>query len=108
MFYGSWEYEAIPKIIANQIEAVEHRWIPDEDHKQGFEMIGSLSGMFSKFYRFATQDEGELAKLRLEITPGFLGNLIPKDYSRDVLPLWRFKLHPSESIEGEAAIDDLA
>lgn len=99
MFYGRWNYEVIPEIADGQIEAVEHRWSPDEDSQQGFEMVGSLSDMFSKYYRFATQDNGELDRLRLDVPPGSLGKLIPEPYQRHNLPLWRFHLHPAEPNE---------
>ena len=96
MFYGRWEYAAEARIVENEIEAVEHRWVPEEDHQQGFEIVGSLSDMFSTFYKFATQDEGRVAKLRLDVTPGSLGRLIPEDFNRDSLPLWRLRLQPSQ------------
>jgi len=94
MFYGKWTYRAEPRVIENEIEAVEHLWVPEVDHEQGFEIVGSLSEMFSTFYKFATQDEGRMGKLRLDITPGSWGNLIPEDYQGKMLPLWRFRLQP--------------
>jgi hypothetical protein len=95
MFYGKWEYEVEPRIVGNEIEAVEHRWIPEEDHNQGFEIVGSISEMFCTFYKFATQEEGQLGRLRLDITPGSWGTLIPNDYKGGALPLWRFKQEQS-------------
>ena len=59
-------------------------------------MVGSLSGMFSTYYRFMTQKGGEVAKLQIEVTPGFLGRLIPENHKGDRLPLWRFRIHPSK------------
>lgn len=96
MFYGRWDYSVEPKIVKNEIEAVEHRWVPEEDHQQGFEFVGSLSDMFSTFYKVATQNEGRVAKLRLDVNPGSLGRLIPEDFTGDNLPLWRVRLQPSE------------
>lgn len=95
MFYGRWNYETEAKIANDRIEAVEHRWIPVDDNEQGFEVVGSLSEMFSTFYRFATEEEGEVGRLRLDITPGSWGNLIPEDYKGKHLPLWRFRQEPS-------------
>src|SRR5258708_29942358 len=89
MFFAKWNYESEVKVIENQIEMVEHRWSPDEDHEQGFEFVDSLSGMFSAYYRFATQDEGKIESLHLEIPPGSWGHLIPRDYKGNALPLWR-------------------
>jgi hypothetical protein len=88
MFYGRWEYEVEPRISGAEIDAVEHRWIPEEDNDQGFEIVDSLSGMFSNFYRFATQDEDKIAKLKLDVAPGSWGSIIPKGYAGKDLPLW--------------------
>ena len=96
MFYGRWDYSVEPKIVKNEIEAVEHRWVPEEDHQQGFEFVGPLSDMFSTFYKVATQNEGRVAKLRLDVNPGSFGRLIPEDFTGDNLPLWRVRLQPSE------------
>lgn len=96
MFYGKWEYEAEPRMAGNEIEAVEHRWTPATDHEQGFEIVASLSEMFSTSYKLATQDEGKVVQLRLEVAPGLWGRLIPEDYKSERLPLWRFTLEPSE------------
>ena len=95
MFYGRWMYEVEPRIVADEIEAVEHRWVPEVDNQQGFEMVGSLSEMFCTFFKFATQDEGRIGKLRLDISPGSWGSLIPEGYKGTILPLWRFKLQPT-------------
>jgi hypothetical protein len=98
MFFGKWNYESEARIVENQIETVEHRWVPDEDHEQGFEIVESLSGMFSTFYKFATQDEGKIENLQLDVTPGSWGCLIPEDYRGKALPLWRFTLEPSKPL----------
>jgi len=101
MFYGKWHYESDAKIVKNEIESVEHRWVPQEDNNQGFEIVGSLGEMFSTYYRFFTQEEGRVERLQVNFTPGSLGQLIPKDYKRDVLPLWRFRLKPSVPSGGQ-------
>lgn len=94
MFFGKWNYEIEPKIVEDQIEAVEHRWTPDEDHDQGFEFVDSVSGMFSIFYKFSTQAEDKIEKLQLDAAPQW-GLLVPEDYKGKALPLWRFRLEPS-------------
>jgi hypothetical protein len=94
MFFGKWAYEVEPRVVDNQLEAVEHRWVPEADHEQGFEIVGSLSEMFSTFYKFATQDGDQMEKLRLDVAPGSWGTLIPEEYA-GTLPLWRFRLQPS-------------
>jgi hypothetical protein len=94
MFFGKWEHDEIPTLTENQIESVEHRWSPAEDHKQGFEIVDSLSGMFSTFYKFSTQDEEKINALQMGATPHW-GLLIPEDYKGKTLPLWQFKLQPA-------------
>ena len=101
MMYGKWNYEAVPRIANGSVDSVEHHWMPMDDNEQGFEMVDSLSGMFSRFYTFATADEDKIARLRLDISPGSWGALIPKDYHGKVLSLWRFILEPSLKGESE-------
>jgi hypothetical protein len=94
MFFNTWEYQVVPKLGGNQIESVEHRWAPPEDHDQGFEIVGSLSGMFSMFYKVATQDEDRIENIQIEASSRW-GRLIPDDYKGKALPLWRFTLKPA-------------
>jgi hypothetical protein len=97
MFYGNWREEAPRLEIAdNQPVAVEHRLVPEQDNKQGFEIIGSLSDLFSSFFRQATVEGARIGHLQIDLTPGSLGQLIPDDYKGKVLPLWRFHLEPSD------------
>jgi hypothetical protein len=34
------------EVVQDETEMVEHRWSPQEDHKQGFEVVGSISELF--------------------------------------------------------------
>jgi hypothetical protein len=95
MFYGKWEYEARPHVVDGELEAVEHRWFPAEEQLQEFAIVGSMSELFCNFYKFATQEEEQVRRVRIDVSPGSLGSLIPNDYVGKDLPLWRFKLQPS-------------
>ena len=79
MFYGKWEYEAKPHVMNDEIEAMEHRCFPHEDHGQGFAIVGSMSELFCNFYKFATQEEEQVRNLRIDVSPDSLGKLIPID-----------------------------
>jgi hypothetical protein len=94
MFFGKWTHEELPTLAEDQIESLERRWSPTEDHAQGFEIVDSLSGMFSTFYKFATQDEKAIDSLQMGASAQW-GHLIPEDYQGKVLPLWLFKLEPA-------------
>lgn len=100
MFFGEWRFDDPKAIRVNgELEGIECQWTPREDHDQGFEIVGSLSNMFSTFYAWNTLDEGRVVKLQTEAVPGYLGNLIPKGYKGQALPLWRFRIQPSSPEE---------
>lgn len=101
MLYGNWKEEPLTGLcVENLPEYVEYRLMPLKDNKQGFEIIGELSSMFSRFYAQATVEGGKIGQLKIDITPGSLGQLIPKDYQGKVLPLWRF----CQKIQGQGAM----
>jgi hypothetical protein len=81
--------------VDGELEAVEHRCFPADDQGQEFGIVGSMSELFCNFYKFATQEEEQVRNLRIDVSPGSLGKLIPNDYVGKDLPLWRFKLQPS-------------
>lgn len=95
MFWGDWQHEELVKVADGSISGVEHRWMPPVDNQQGFEIVGSVSTMFSRFYKFLTQDKNRVAKLELETDPPPWGSLVPRDYRGAVLPIWRFSLQPT-------------
>jgi hypothetical protein len=90
MLYGDWP-SAQPRIeiVDGLVEFMEYTLRPEEDSGQGFEIIGTLSGMFSVFYRAATADQDKIVQLHLNVEPGLLGCLIPPDHKGGALPLWR-------------------
>lgn len=54
---------------------------PDETHaEQGFEIIGALSELYTRmFYSGTTSLEDETTKLRIDVDPGTLPQLVPTD-----------------------------
>lgn len=91
MIYGNWKEEPLTGLCMDNLpEYVEYRLMPLKDNKQGFEIIGELSSMFSRFYAQATVEGGKIGQLKIDVTPGSLGQLIPKNYQGKALPLWRF------------------
>jgi hypothetical protein len=78
--------------------AIEYEFSPEQESQQGFEIVGSLSSMFSTFYRHATAKDGNgVAQIHAKSEPGALGQLIPGDYKGNALPLWRLIVHPKAS-----------
>ncbi len=98
MMYGKWHYDG------GHIEldgdglpvAAVHTVSPEEvTPNQGFEMIGSLSSLYSQVYNFLTlEEDGRVAKLNVK-EPTSLAPVIPRDLEKKQLPLWRFILQPN-------------
>jgi len=80
------------------LNAIVFEFHPHEDHQQGFEMIGSLSEIFSSHFRWRTMQERGVLKLEVDVVPGQMANLIPEDYDSSVLPIWRFTLRPTHDV----------
>jgi len=94
---GSWACEGpLARIDEGQLEAVELIWTPIErsNPNERFEMIGTLSTMFSRFYAAKTLDEHGVKQIEAEVVPGWLSPLVVSDLKSKALPLWRFILQP--------------
>ncbi|MDE2790525.1 MAG: hypothetical protein OXI81_08900 [Paracoccaceae bacterium] len=96
MRFGEWE-EDRPEAITdgNHLQAIEFRWLPKEPTNQGFEIIGSLSGMFSRYYAKHTIDEGGVMQLRAPLRPNWFESLHNKKHDCRTLPLWQFYIEPN-------------
>lgn len=93
--FGSWEeQDSVPLMSGEVLEGVEFRWQPHEEegaepHDQNFRIIGSLSSMFSTWFRGqALGGDRRPKQTKIEVVPGFLGRLIPEGYKGKQLPLW--------------------
>jgi hypothetical protein len=104
MFFGSWQAEQqLHYDEGGKVDRLEYVFMPTEraPAPQKFEMVGTLSSMYSALYNLSTlAEEGRVRALRREPEPGALAELVPHDYwnRRDrALPLWRFDLKPRET-----------
>jgi hypothetical protein len=103
MQFGKWDMDNEAKVVEGRLEEIRYTFNPPEgisgSEGQEFEMAGSLSSMYSTLFNLATlKDDGSVARLRREPTPGGLASLVPADYfeRKDrVLRLWRFELQPN-------------
>jgi hypothetical protein len=97
LMYGNWN-EKQPSLEVDERGlpfCVTYESAPDEDSGQGFEMIGELSGMYSRRFALSTLEQGRVARIAAEVRPGVWGSLIPSDYKGEALPLWIFRVQPS-------------
>ncbi len=95
MMYGKWEYDGgkVETDDEGLPTAVVHSVAPTEllNANERFEMVGSLSSLYSSLFNSLTLEEGVVTKLRVE-DPTALAPVIPIDWTSDDLPLWRFVL----------------
>lgn len=94
--YGDWnigepkpilDSEDLPEAIEFEL-APRERNNPDED----FEMIGTLSSMFSRYYGEVTIGPNGILQTEADHIPNWFAPLLNADYKSDALPLWRFAL----------------
>lgn len=105
MQFGHWEMEEPSAVIeGGELLGAECICVPPEDSGQGFEIVGSLADMYSEFFSWSTVQENAVVQIDAETVPGYLGNLIPKNYKSEVLPLWRFIQQPSD-LETSAPVE---
>jgi hypothetical protein len=95
--FGEWTGQE-PKAVmnGNVLEGIEFEWTPSEraNEDQNFEMIGTLSTMFSRHYAAETLDDGGVMQTEAELTPDWFAPLVATELRTAVLPLWRFVLQP--------------
>jgi hypothetical protein len=97
MMYGKWHYDGGHVEVDGEglPVAVVHTVSPEETTpNQGFEIIGSLSSLYSHAYNFFTLEDGRVTKINLK-EPASLAPVIPRDLKKKQLPLWRFILEPN-------------
>jgi hypothetical protein len=100
MMFGQWNYSGSQAETADgKVVAVTHTIAPSETTPgQGFEIIGTLSSLFSARYNMLTlAEDGKVNALQRFDDPTGLCPLIPHDYQSDDLPLWRFRVRPKMS-----------
>jgi hypothetical protein len=99
---GDWECDGPSAQISDgKLDALEFVWTPRERSNPGrnFEMIGTLSTMFSRHYGTQTLKEHEVVQIEAELIPDWFAPLVASDLASKVLPLWRFILQPDKPNE---------
>ena len=94
--YGEWHEVGPTAILDGQrLMGIEFAWEPEERTNQGFEMIGSLSRIFSRYYAERTLEGTEVVQIHAPSRPGWFNPLLSADYKGKAMPLWQLEQHPS-------------
>lgn len=99
MLFGDWPTNEPKALIEDgELLGIEYVAEPIENNPgQGFEIVGTMSGMISRHYNELTAPSGQIERLAPTVEPGMLGISIPADYKGSQLPLWRFIQKPTKS-----------
>lgn len=96
MRYGQWPVDGpLAEAAGTRLDAIEFIAAPEETTDQGFEMVGSLSRMFTRYFAEHTLDEADVIRLRAPARPDFFEAFKRVRSPGDRLPLWRFTQQPN-------------
>ena len=101
MMFGGWETDERASVKDNQVVELRYVAEPVEDTGQGFEIVGSLSSMYSRLFENSTSGPDGTTALDISVRPGTLISLVPHDYDSSELPLWRFQVQPNQPAEAK-------
>ena len=104
MLYGDWDCSGPQAVLSGEeVDAIEFIWTPREraNEPQNFEMIGTLSAMFSRYYAEQTLAAHGMIQTEAEHIPDWFAPLLAVGYERKVLPLWRFVLQKNRRDSAE-------
>jgi hypothetical protein len=95
MQYGDWETEEPRAVVdGDRLIALEFECAPPELSNQGFEIAGSISRMFARYYADQTMKNGEVVRIAAPAQPEWFGALRQKG-GDGRMPVWRFILNPN-------------
>lgn len=99
MQYGEWEISGPHAIMSGQdVDALEFVWNPPERQNEGFEIVGTLSRMFARYFASETLQDGKVVQIDARTVPEWFSPLVDYKHNQDrQLPIWKFVLSPNRS-----------
>lgn len=96
MQHGEWVADGpFADVDGDRLRAVEFTWAPEEVTDQGFEMVGTLSRMFARYYAEHTIANDAIIQLQAPLRPHWFAPLVQPGHHSTALPLWKFSQQPS-------------
>lgn len=98
MLFGKWNVsKPTPLLKDGKLIGIEFVSMPEEwDAEQGFAIVGSMSEMISKHYKWLTEIDESVEYIVPAIPPNELWQLPRPGYKGRKLPLWWFKIQSNE------------
>jgi hypothetical protein len=95
MQYGEWETRGPRAVVeGDRLISLDFDCAPPEPSKQGFEIAGTLSRMFARYYADRTIENGVVVRIVAPAQPEWFGALRQKS-GDGRMPLWRFITEPN-------------
>jgi len=98
MFHSDWvEKKPVATMSGERIEYVDIEFHQEGEKypDQEFEMLGSLAGMVTNYYKWLTTANDEIVRLTPHLDPSDLAPALNDEYRGDVLRIWQFELKPN-------------
>lgn len=97
--YGNWEPEFVPFVKDKKVEYVSiHSGADEPVEGQGFQIVGELSHLYSKYFMVRTSNEdGESAALDIEATPSMIAKYRLRDPKDRQFRTWQLEVRASEA-----------
>ena len=95
MQFGEWEEDdPKPLLEGNQFKGIEFQWAPRQRCNEGFEIVGYLSRIFTRYYAEQTLKGQDVVQLLAKPRPEWFELFVSPDYKQKELPLWIFHMIP--------------
>lgn len=99
LHYGKWEEgEMVPELNGNRVLWLDIESKPSESQNNGFEIIGSLSTIFTRYFAQQTLGEEGVRQLKAPTQPEWFKIIMDPAHKSDDLPLWKLTMKPNYDI----------
>lgn len=105
MNFGQWSMDGPIAIMDEErLLGVDFVHEPEEAHAQGFDLVGTLSRMFARYYANHTLEERAVVRLAAPPNPDLFAPFREIGNS-DALPLWRTRVAPNYDLFAKPVAD---
>lgn len=101
--FGEWPIsEPSPVMEGGALSGVEFVAAPEEPNEDDPQSVGRASRIFSRYFATRTLDGDQVVQLKGDAVPEWFAPLAAWDFAGSRLPLWLFRLQPSQPSPKEA------